>query len=278
VGYGRTYYNNQTVNIAVFSKDNNLYLYNPAEKQIIYLVRWFGKPYVRMKAYEDPAEFEKFTDKDQTELLYVSYDGFGNTLPITFSSHVDIFKKFRLELGSSLYINQIKTLKPDEKHTDLPNYEDPKGMHYTIKFYVMPSFKLLENAAYTALINAQAGVSFSYGDLIKDKQAIHNSIIPITIGLGFTLEKHISEYFSVFGRLLYENSVGNDRFNSKNTILLDQKSLFLQIGITINCPELPRCPFPNCEVEVKHKHLDKPYRGVSMFTGKNSLGYRLYNK
>ena len=281
IGYGRTYYNNQTINVAVYEKDGNRYLYNPGESQIIYLIRWFGNSYVRMKAYEDPKLLADLSDSNKNVLRYVTFSGFGNTLPITFSGHVDILKKFRFELGGALYLNFIKTLKPDDKHKELSNYNDPKGMHYTLKLYAMPSFKLLENSAYTLLINAQAGFNFSYGNLIKDTGAIHNMVIPVPVGLGVTLEKHISEYFSIFGRILYENTTANDKFlpsSSRNGVLLSQQSLFLQVGFTINCPEIPRCPYPDCDVQVKHKHLDTPYRGVSMFTGKNYLGYRLYNK
>jgi len=280
MGYGRTYYNNQTVNIAVYERDGNLYLYNPSDNQVSYLIRWFGNSYVRMKAYEDPDFLELLSNANNNLPRYVTFDGFGNTLPFTFSGHIDILRKFRLELGGALYLNFIKTLRPDDKHKDLIDYNDPKGLHYTVKIYVMPSFKLLENSAYTLLINAQAGFNFSYGNVIKDVGAIHNMLFPVPAGIGITLEKHISEYFSVFGRILYEHHTANDRFGatSSNGLLLSQQSVFLQIGLTINCPEIPICPYPDCNVAVKHKHLDTPYRGVSMFKGKNSLGYRLYDK
>ncbi len=61
-------------------------------------------------------------------------------------------------------------------------------------------------------------------------------------------------------------------------VLFTQQAVYLQLGLSLRCPEIPRCPIKSCDVEVKHKHRGKSYRGVSMFTGKDSKGERLYEK
>lgn len=281
IGYGRTYYNNQTVKIAVLEKDGNHYLYTPSEGYVGYLVRWFGRSYVRMPLYENEETLNKLAD-NINQVHSIGFEGKGNTFPVTLSGHIDIFKKLRIEVGGNVCVHLIKTLQPNEKHKeDLGNYVDPIGMHYVLKAYLMPSVKLLENTTYTLLLNTQVSLNFTYGNIIKDAAAIHNSMLPIPVGIGLTLEKHISEYFSVFGRLTYEHSNSVDKVipnNSEKIVNLNQQSVFFQLGFTINCPETPRCPLPYCDIDVKHKHSNKAYRGVSMFTGKNDLGYRLYNK
>jgi hypothetical protein len=282
IGYGRTYYNNQTVEIAVFEKDGNHYLYIPSEGYTGYLISWFGGTYVRMPLYEND-DILKNLAEDINQVRSIGFEGKGNTIPIIFSGHIDIYKKLRLELGGSICIHYIKTLQPHEKHKDkLGAYTDPIGRHYVVKAYLMPSFKILENAAYTLLLNTQVSLNFTYGNIIKDPAAIHAAMAPIPIGIGLTLEKHISEYFSMFGRLIYEHSNSIDKFlpndSSRKIVNLNQQSVFFQVGFTINCPEIPRCPIPHCDIEVKHKHAGKAYRGVSMFTGKNDLGYKLYSK
>jgi hypothetical protein len=278
IGYGQTYYHNQTVGIAVLKKDGNTYLHIPSEGKVGYLIRWFGQSYVRTLLYEN----EQILDNLAGNSHSISFKGKGNSFPITLSGHVDIFKKFRIELGSSVCIHYIKTLQSEEKYReDLGEYTDPIGMHYVLKAYLMPGFKLLENNAYTLLLNTQVSLNFSYGNIIKDNAAIHTSIAPIPVGIGLTLEKHISEYFSVFGRVTYEHSNAVDKFIPNNTqkiVNSNQQSVFFQIGFSINCPKIPRCPIPYCNIDVEHRHSNKAYRGVSMFTGKNDLGYRLYNK
>ena len=280
IGYGKTYYHNQTVGIAVIKKDGNHYLHIPSEAKVGYLIRWFRQPYVRTLLYENEQTLSSLANN--TNNLSIGFEGKGNTFPITFSGHVDIFKKFRVELGSSVCIHFIKILQPEERYReDLGDYVDPIGMHYVLKAYLMPSFKLLENNAYTLLLNTQVSLNFTYGNIIKDATAAHNWIAPVPVGIGLTLEKHISEYFSLFGRLTYEHSNTVDKLlpnNSTKVVSLNQQSIFFQIGFTINCPEIPRCPLPDCNIDVKHKHSNKAYRGVSMFTGKDYLGYRLYNK
>lgn len=277
VGYGITQYNMQTANLPLFSKDGSHYIYNPAERYIVYLVNWFKDTYVRMKAYENPDELNALSVNNPA-LQHVAFNGIGSTIPINLSGHIDILKKFRLELGGSISIQLIKALNPDKQNPDIPKYIDSKGIHYDLKIFLMPGFKVLENSAYTLLLNTQLGMLFMYGDIIKDRDTINRAFIPMPIGIGITLEKHISEYFSVFSRLLYENSNFTDKFAANSIVNLQQQTISLQFGVTINCPEIPRCPLPNCDVEVKHKHSNKSYRGVSIFKGKNSLGYRLYTK
>ena len=283
MGYGRTYYYNQTVNVTFFEKDSNYYIYNPAEENIIYLVRWFGDPYVRMKLYEGTNFLSTLQDPNRVISQFVGFKGEGNTFPISISGYMNILKKFRLELGTSIYIHKIKTLSPEKEDLNLSNYTDPKGMHYSLKIYLGSGLKLLENDIYTLLLNIHAGFNFSYGEFKRPFPPIYHAIAPIPIGIGLTFEKRISEYVSIFSKVLYEIHSTADKFvpisNSKKTmVFLDQRNISLHLGVTLHCPEIPRCPLAQCDVKIKHKHSGISYRGVSIFKGKNSLGYNLYKK
>lgn len=273
VGYGITSYHNTIAGMHMFEKEGKHYLYSPAEPNIVYLVRWFDNSYVLLKTYDDPAQFPGDT-RDEPAIIF---KGKGTTLPISLSGHVDIFKKFRIELGGSLFINKISTLKPDKDHEHLGEYKASKGTYYIIRPFTKLGFKLLENPAYTLLLDSHLGFDFTYGRL-SDSKAINRSALP-PVGLGITVEKHIAEYFSLFSRLSYDISSFYKLFAEKQGLVaLKQPGVWIQFGISLNCPEIPRCPVPHCDVEVKHSHGGKAYRGVSMFKGKNARGQKLYEK
>lgn len=281
MGYGRTSYQNQILKYSVLIREGNHYLYNPLEgAQTGYLVRWFGKPYIRTHLYESESFLAGLKKPTDGQAQVVTFYGVGHTFPITLSGHMDIKKKWRIEMGGSIYLHMVNQLVPEAKYRDLGSYYDPEGIHYTTKLFLIMGYKLLENSAYSLLLNTQLSYDFVYGNLFKDASATSSNLWSPAVGIGLTLEKHISEYLSVFGKIMYEKVNLVDKMDKAltSTVLSTRESVLLQIGVTINCTEIPKCPIPDCEIEVKHKHADTAYRGVSMATGENSLGYKLYEK
>lgn len=273
IGSGFTSYHNEVVGMCMMQQGGKHYLYHPHDKTIVYLVRWFGDSYMLLKDYEHILRSLNMADADMKPIVF---KGTGVSFPITLSGHIDIFKTFRVELGGSLIVNRIRTLKLNQKAKDLGNYSDPIGRHYVMKAFVMPGFKLFENSAYTLLFTTPIGFDFTYSQL-SDSLAVRRSGFP-TLGLGVTLERHISEYFSLFGRLSYNLSNFDDAFSPYSAVKLDQEGILIQFGVSMNYPEIPQCSVPHCGVEVKHRHSGRAYRGVPMWRGRDSRGHRLYEK
>ncbi|HAN49908.1 MAG TPA: hypothetical protein DCQ08_02725, partial [Amoebophilaceae bacterium] len=97
--------------------------------------------------------------------------------------------------------------------------------------------------------------------------------------IGITVESNVSEYLRLFGRISYERSNLMNALNDTSAwIALERESILLQLGFSVNCPEIPRCSLPGCAVERKHKHVGETYRGASIFTGRDAQGRRLYEK
>lgn len=281
-GYGRTSYQNQILKYSLFFKEGNHYLYTPLEgAQTGYLVRWFAKPYIRTHLYESESFLAGLNSKRPTDgAVPTTFYGAGNTFPINLSGHMDIKKKWRIEIGGSIYLHMANQLVPEAKFRDLGSYYDPEGIHYTTKLFLVMGYKLLENSAYSLLLNTQLSYDFLYANPFKDASATSSNLWSPAVGIGLTAEKHISEYLSVFGKVMYEKVSFVNKMNKllSSMVFSTRESLLLQIGVTINCTEIPRCPIPDCEIEVKHKHADTAYRGVPIDRGKNSLGYKLYKK
>lgn len=265
-GAGKTFYHNDVIQMHVLQEADQYYLYSSKVKTA-YLIRWFGGSHVRIKIYDVTSKPSSNNDNQKT-----TFEGTGVTFPIAISSHIDILKKFRVELGGTLLVNKLKTLKPDKEHTHLGDYKDPRGIHYNIRPFAMLGFKLLENPAYTLLLNKQIGFDFTYGKL-SDSLAVLRSFLP-SLAIGITAEKHISPYFSAFSRLSYDRKIFLQLFKP-GALILKQQGIFLQFGVSLNCHEIPRCPVPHCKAKIKHRHKGKTYRGASMFIGKDARGHRL---
>ena len=281
IGYNLNYYRLMGINMILFEKDGQYYLYDKkAPTHTAYLFRSWGMPFVRVQLHEGNTFLTNLVTNSKNKTF--DYNGMGNGIPITLSGHIDILKKFRVELGSMFSIQFIKKLTPVEDSKDtFPDYIDSVGRYYILKFFLSPGFKLFENYAYTLLINAQVAYPFIYGDFINDPSASMIGGLTPPIGIGATLEKHISGYLSVFAKFLYEHTsplITSLPKSDKSFILPTMNSIYLQFGVSVNPAELPKCPIPNCKIKIKHKHTDTSYRGSAWTKGRTPQGARLYDK
>src|SRR5690606_32357864 len=80
--------------------------------------------------------------------------------------------------------------------------------------------------------------------------------------LGVPIEKNLSEYFRVFIRPAYEfSSYTINLPESDKTIEHKSPMFYLQAGISLTYPEIPRCPIKSCKTQMKHIHFGREYRG-----------------
>ncbi len=284
-GYGKTAYCNQVVgrDVVMFKDEGQFYIRYKAEghdepTEFVYLVRWFEGPYVLMKAPADPAGLP---DKDKVTVR-AKFTETGNTFPITLSGHVEVLRKMRIGLGGTLLINRLESLKfvkkDEDSKEDLGSYVPKSKQHYCVRPFVLLGYKFVETSALSLLLDLNLGVDFTYAKLsdpgyldLTNRGGVQN--------IGLTLEGKVSEYCRMFGRISYEQKDVIDTLTrNKLAVVLERSSMLFQLGMSFNCPEVPRCPLPDCKVEVKHNHGGKAYRGVSIFTGRSFQGRRLYKK
>jgi len=283
VGYGRTYYSyqitdaNSSSSIVMFRDGDELYIHNESAPHVAHVVRWFDDTYLRTRSYVEP----KKLDATQKATHKIQFKGQGATIPISLLTYVDLWKKLRLGLGGTLFIDTLVELVPEgDKHQDLGTYVPRSKTHYRVRPCASLGYKVIENATFSTLLDVHAGFDFIHSSL---SSAPINKLAS-TFSLGLSVEKHISEYFRVFGRTSYELGSISDshHFDSADTsrfiVLLEQSSALFQVGISFNCPEIPRCPVPRCKVQAKHKHNGQAYRGVSMWKGRDARKRKLFTK
>ena len=183
--------------------------------------------------------------------------------------------------GGVFFINQLDRLEYVEENEkkEIGVYVPSQRKYYQVRPFAILGFKFVENSAFSAILDTNLGFDFIYP--ASEWKCIALSNLGVQ-NLGVTIEGNLSEYVRLFGRISYERSgfFQSSVFDTKHAtaLFLEKSSLLLQFGFSFNYPEIPRCTLHGCEVERKHKHNGKPYRGTSIFTTRDSQGRRLYNK
>lgn len=283
-GYGITYYTNQvnsSSGCTMYREGSHLYIVHKATNHnqktgLVYQVRWFDGPYILMKSDTDT----DLLPAKHTAVGGVKFTGQGKTIPLVLSGYLDTWGKLRLGIGGALFINTLESLqfqKQEKSKQDLGNYIPVHQTHYRVRPFGIVGYKFMENVYLSMLLDVNIGFDFAYAKL-GDPKCIDRFLKGV-YNIGLTLEKHISEYFRIHGRLFYERSDTIDALTKdKLGVVLERSNISLQLGLSFNYAELPRCPVPNCKIELKHKHAGQHYRGVPIYRGKNLQGERLYKK
>ena len=282
MGYGSSWYSHQVVHVSgdlngasiVFKEGDKFYV-NTGDPGVVYLIQWFDGSYVRMPSYTDlrnPSNGKKAVNQ-------ANFKGKGTSIPIVISSHVDLWEKMRVGLGGAFFINTLERLEHEEKDQEknLGVYTPSQKRHYQVRPFAILGFKVVENSILSVIFDTNLGFDFIYPASEWKCIAIFNSGVQ---NVGITIEGNVSEYVRLFGRLSYERSnlLSTLDKEDKAAIVLEKESILFQLGFSFNCPEIPRCSLPGCEVERKHKHGGKSYRGVSIFTTRDAQGRRLYKR
>lgn len=298
VGYGGAQYIYKAMNTidhpnntVLFKKQDQLYFYAGTPEEV-YLIRWFDGPDTH-----EPSEGDlDFTNLEKVEGL-ARFQGKGNTLPISLVAHVDLWSKMRVGLGIAFLINKLEKLEhkieepekkpesseenPDESEAseeaqvNLGPYIPTKKTHYCVRPFVYLGYKFVENSILSVLLDTTLGYDYMYSVVDRKFGDVFNLGAK---SLGITVENNISEYFRLFGRIAYERSDMTKSFNERVGAASNRQSVLLQCGFSFNYPEVPRCQLSACKIERKHKHGGKIYRGVSIFTNRDSQDRRIYKK
>ena len=173
------------------------------------------------------------THKDNpkaTGLLTTSLQGKGLAMPIELSGHVDFWSKLRVGLGGALFINTIGKLKHKEHSNATRFYISPQKRPYSLRPFFILGFKFIDNSILSALIDAHLGVEFMHAYTGSKAHFTRRG----AKNLGLTLERQISPYFRLFGRLSYD--LADDKFRFEEKVISTSKcqSVLLQFGFSIN--------------------------------------------
>lgn len=199
---------------------------------------------------------------DQTFLVDTDTTDFGfkggsRGIPITLSIHYN-FDKFRVGAGYSYEFHFLRRLEPTNYVGQVRNYEPNITRTRYSRLFGMVGYKFYSFWSYDFVAELQvgritAGKQFNNGAISRG----------LYTNLGVSIENNWSEYF----RIIIRPSVD---FKSYTISLPDGASVrhkyptfFIQAGISINIPDIPRSPMKSDHVQLKHIYRD-PVTGRTM--------------
>lgn len=180
-----------------------------------------------------------------SDLQFKSYS-FG--VPLLLSLHFN-FKNFRLGAGMSYEFQKVAAFKPTA-HKELINEYKPNIATVTNK----RQFLLLGYKFYDYWDYSFAG-EIAFGKFKAPNKKFDNSLIDRSLfwNIGVSIEKNLSEYF----RLILKPNLEfkNYKLNLPNgsaQMKTRYPSLFINLGVSYNFPEIPRSPIKEDHTQLKH--------------------------
>ena len=294
-GIGYTNYKNRIEKLSIY-KDNDNSLYLNAVDLIHHnyqttKIGWFGLPYEKLNDFRNP---------DFYNYLGNSMEYMGDILSIPVLSlglSTDFLERLRLEIDFTLTYNYIRKLKQNyqlgiENDTRLDAYntysldeiELPNKHFLTNEYSILPGFKIVNNTLWSVILHFKLFFTTlqhnkNYFEIIDGSFTHSEAFLP---GLGgcITLERHLSDYFTIFGRLTYqteqwkfENKIGNgENNNRKGNITHYFNKVLFQFGINFTTSYIDECKVDNCDMENLHLHNGKTYTGLGYTQYRNRYG------
>lgn len=199
---------------------------------------------------------------DQTFLVDTDTTDFGfkggsRGVPITLSVHYN-YQKFRFGIGYSYEIHFLRRLKPTAFADQVRDYQPNVSRTRYSRLFATAGYKFHSFWSYDFVAELQvgritAGKQFNSGAISRG----------LYTNLGVSIENNWSEYFRVIIKPSIDFKSYSINIPDGSTITHKYPTFFIQAGISINIPDIPRSPMKSDHVQLKHVYTD-PQTGRRM--------------
>lgn len=199
---------------------------------------------------------------DQTFLVDTDTTDFGfkggsRGVPITLSIHYN-YEKFRFGLGYSYEIHFLRKLKPTAFGDQVRSYEPNVSKTRYSRLFATAGYKFYSFWSYDFVAELQVG------RITAGKQFQNGAISRgLYTNVGVSIENNWSEYFRVIIKPSVEFKSYTINIPDGSTVRHKYPTFFIQAGISINIPDIPRSPMKSDHVQLKHVYTD-PQTGRRM--------------
>ena len=279
MGSGRTHFNHSLKNFYLYqssevqlirSKNTESFsgdfingqtnwLNNPTDMEDVNVGDLFDVGYDRLDSPVYNAQLNAqtvFLDGDTADFQFQSL---WSSIPINFSAHYD-FLKFRIGVGIHYEKLRTNVLSPTSNNYGILDYDPGFKTTKLYKYYGILGYKFYEEWNSALVGEIQIGNVKLSGEFNND---LMNSSLMVNLGLNY--EYHFSEYLRFVLKPSFEIKSYKMNILDASGTLLDQVShnynaFYIQVGISINIPELRRSPLAADHVQLKHVITD-PKKG-----------------
>ncbi len=265
-GYGRTYYKHDLEGFYFYQDRNGQYVLPSSETidppQFQGYTNWLNDPLlgdevsirnpydVPYPGIPNPVENPElrntffFANGDTTE---IGFRGISHGIPITAQVHLTFLEKIRVGVGYSWEKQFVNELAPTNYIGTIRPYQPNFKSTRHSRLFITGGYKFYEYFEHLYV------VEFQFGRIKSGPKEFNGSAVSqgTYLNLGVSMEKQLSEYF----RIILKPSIDMKNFKTSvggREIRHGHPTLFLQVGVSINIPEIPRSPIKNDHIQLKH--------------------------
>lgn len=214
-----------------------------------------------------PLEPPVFNEALRTQLIDtrdtpLKFQSIAQSIPLTVSVHYNSYR-FRIGAGATLERQYFKEFKPQSFTDRIRPFQPAVDPVLFQRYFGMLGYRFYDFWNFSFAAEGQIGVvrggGKAYDYSVVQRGAFYN--------LGVSIEQNLSEYFRVILKPSYSFHRFNTNLNDDSGNLAPiniphvNQSFFLQAGVSINIPDIRRCPYPACHIQLKHAHNGEELRG-----------------
>ncbi|MGF1637988.1 MAG: hypothetical protein ACFCUU_13005 [Cyclobacteriaceae bacterium] len=234
------------------------------------VVDWLNDPR-RVSGTYNPAN----TRAISTDTSAMSFKGSGYTIPFNLGLQIDI-SRFKIGGGIMYEIHGLNNLMPSAP--GLVEYTPNFTATSLRRYYFTMGAMVYDWKGWMYNVDIQIG-NVNYG------KAFNRAFMEkgLYFNLGIPIEYEFSEYFWFFIRPSYDFKnyslpIPTIPDATQTTIVHRNPGVYVQFGLRIKYPEIPRCPVKSCRVQLKHVHDGREFRGQPIWKKQNPKIGELYPK
>ncbi|MEM9340280.1 MAG: hypothetical protein AAGA66_16215 [Bacteroidota bacterium] len=204
-----------------------------------------------------------------TDSIPLGFRGVSGGIPVSLNLHYN-FLDFRIGGGFTWERQFVRELEPTSLQGQVRNYQPNfKSTSYT-RFYGLVGYRFYQFWTYDFVAELMVG-KFGQGKQF-DGSAISKGLFT---NFGISIENNWSEYFRVIIKPSIDFKKHTINLPDGATISHRTPSFFIQVGLSINIPEIPRSPMKSDHVQLKHIYTDpktgklKEVRGQPLWKRQN---------
>ena len=266
--------------LAVYSHElNNVYFYQSQGNQMIVptgtvagFSNWFNRstpsdtldltnyydvPYSPLDSpvFNPGLRQDYFQDTDSIPLKFRSV---SNSIPITLAVHYN-YQKFRAGAGVTFERQYFTLFKPTTLKEIIRPFDPEVFPVFFQRYFGTLGYRFYDFWSYSFAAEGQAGI-LRGGGKVKGEPVPQSVYDPEVVqrgaffNVGVSIEKNLSEYFRVIVKPSFDYHYFNTALANGISIPHRQQTFFIQAGISINIPDIRRCPLPSCAIQLKHAH------------------------
>ncbi len=246
-GYGRTNYISDFSGFGLIQKQDTLYAFSSERLATSSIVtgysNWFNDVETVENIQVNNNDF--LVNSDTAELKYKAK---ARGIPLSFTLHYS-FDRYRIGLGASWEFHKINDFNPVNFTDSLRSYSSPVSNATFKRYFMMLGGRVYSYYEYSLVVDAQIGI-------LKLGKNFNSSVIKkgIYFNLGTSIEREFSEYFTAFVRPSFEIKSFTTNLPEGLSVPHKQSAFFVNFGVYLKLPELPKCKISNCEIQINHTH------------------------